>query len=333
MPERDDRVVIIIGAPGDECPIINGGQSADTAAERTEERGLFKVLERIASAAIGSLASRTSVQRQPFVDVHIMPTEQTLRSFENIDESTIRGEAMCFSNMQWTPYFMHGADSMLATSLLVAKLMSPGEEIESVANVRFNKNMTHDLITYATLDAEFEPPEQLSQKPAITGEFVTNQGRTVKIYAYQTGEEMDGCTPYMSNLPRFLAMNFDSYQHDESSDTYEFQLPGKIDEAQYRPLLEFLRHNELGFKVHTLMDVIALAITKIQHKPYSMAGLDAIQLPSLEEILYAKKIKMGMKQEDTKITRSGYKITPMYFELIGQEGNVIASGNYNMAYR
>ncbi len=212
--------------------------------------------------------------------------------------------------------FVHGADIMLPVGRMIQELLGDEEGVSMVETVRFLDVCTHDLSIFASTDEGLLPSG--GAKPTLVMRCKTKKRRTVYISAYSTGAPIAHHSPDGVMLEKIDGVMGDPEIRNGSEIVMKMAGLNTDYFCSRNPYLylhiaiEIFSVATLRLKKHHLLPDSKLLLT----------GMDDIAPPCRDDIAVGIALKIDIRNDKNKVTRSGAVITPIEFSYYDNQNRI-----------
>lgn len=234
-----------------------------------------------------------------------------LRRMEN---GVVMGETSLFTKGR--RLFAHGADIMLPIGRVLQELLGDGENVSIVETVRFLEVCTHDLGVFASTEEELLPSGDA--EPVLTMRCKTKKGKTVHITAHSTGKPIAHHSSHGIMLEEIDSVLDDPVGLNGSECLMEMSALNTTRFCSLNPY----------FYLHIVIEIISVATLRLKKhnllhdSKLLLTGIDHIVLPRRDDIAEGVTLRIKIRSDREKTTRSGAVITPIEFSYYNKQRKI-----------
>lgn len=153
-------------------------------------------------------------------------SDSSIRDHSVLEDGSVTALSRLYVNYNWSNGLVHGPDMIFAFHELVETLLEGGETVVAIDSMQFRQPVTANLQLYAKVGDENILPSGYSdgQKPAVIAEFVTSNGRKIKLQGFKTTNSIDQFAEAGVSLFRYLGKDFDTWELSSDSDGREIRI-------------------------------------------------------------------------------------------------------------
>ncbi|MBI2464401.1 hypothetical protein HYV57_05590 [Candidatus Peregrinibacteria bacterium] len=249
--------------------------------------------------------------------------------------------ASCNTALFYTPWsnsFVHGSDSLLAVTELIRHLLQPSEAIHLMRRFTWRKPLQSNLTLSASSHDNKAPslfkktrnivknrlgtqhPIPNAQDIALDGEFVTNQGRIIRVVGRLNNNAITNTThrnPFAHNT----LCNCPNCCQRPSSDVYSFALHPPTAEGCFDTFAQ-----SSPVSLSTLVEILTIALSHIRLDSAEstvlrlLGGVNNLELPSNMSDLFKddSRLEVKLNTPHTRLGKSGLQIIPFTYQFSHQ---------------